>query len=62
MEFNTCNTCGAKDGRAGLLIDIGFGDECLNCNDTRKTGSAVIHLQLKRTDEEIKKTFNILEK
>lgn len=57
MEFNTCKTCGAKDGRAGLLIN----DECSNCYDTRKTGAIVLHANLIRTKEEIEKTLAIMD-
>jgi hypothetical protein len=56
MECNECKTCGAKDGRAGLLIN----DECLNCHYTQKTGNMVLHAWLSRTDEEVQKTFSIL--
>jgi hypothetical protein len=56
MQYNECKTCGAKDGRAGMLIN----DECLNCHDTRKTGEATIHTNLSRLPEEIVKTLNIL--
>lgn len=31
MQYNDCKTCGAKDGRAGVLIN----DECLGCRDTQ---------------------------
>ena len=56
MQYNVCKTCGAKDGRAGLLIN----DECQNCYDTRNTGKITIHANLARTDEEIQKTFAII--
>ena len=56
IEYNICGTCGAKDGRAGDLIN----GECLNCFYTRKTGEVCIHAWLKRTDEEIQKTMDIL--
>lgn len=56
MQYNVCKTCGAKDGRAGLLIN----NECENCHTTRKSGIISIHSHLSRTEEEIKKTFNIL--
>ena len=56
VEFNRCKTCEAKDGRAGNLIN----GECLNCYDTRRTGEICIHTNLRRTDEEIEKTFGIL--
>ena len=56
MEYNTCKTCGANNGRAGLLIN----DECLNCNDTRKQGKLVLHSHLIRTQEEVNKTAKIL--
>jgi hypothetical protein len=58
MEYNVCKTCGAKNGRAGLLIN----NECMNCHDTRKTGNITIHSDLPRTDEEMVKIFAILEK
>lgn len=62
MEFNICETCGAKDGRAGLLIGRKGGPmECLNCHDTRKSGAITLHSNLERTDEELKKTFSILD-
>lgn len=61
MEYNVCGTCGAKDGRAGLLIGDGTLSECLNCHDTRKTGIITIHSNLIRTDEEITKTMKILD-
>ncbi|RWZ87258.1 MAG: hypothetical protein EO766_12090 [Hydrotalea sp. AMD] len=57
MIYNTCKTCGANNGRAGLLIN----DECLNCHDTRDTGNVVIHANLSRTIEEIQRTIAILE-
>lgn len=63
MEYNTCRTCGAKDGRAGLLIVTELSNhipECLNCHDTRESGAVTIHTNLIRTDEEIEKTMNIL--
>ena len=63
MEYNTCGTCGAKDGRAGLLIGSSLNDdvpECGNCYDTRESGSITIHTNLVRTDEEIQKTMDIL--
>jgi hypothetical protein len=64
MEYNVCGICGAKDGRAGLLIgnDVtGLVHACLNCHETRTTGNIVIHTDLIRTDEEIVKTMAILE-
>jgi hypothetical protein len=63
MQYNVCGICGAKDGRAGLLMGNptqGLVDACANCNDTRKTGEIVIHANLIRTEEEIKKTLAIL--
>ena len=56
MEYNQCKTCGAKDGRAGNLVN----DECLNCYDTRRTGAACMHSNLQRTPEELQKTFAII--
>ena len=32
MQYNVCKTCGAKDGRAGVLI----GGDCLTCYDIAK--------------------------
>lgn len=64
MQYNECKICGAKDGRAGILIgntSKNLIDACLNCHDTRTTGEIVIHLNLVRTDEELKKTFALLE-
>ena len=58
MQYNVCKTCGAKDGRAGILIN----DECENCHNTRKKGEITIYACLSRTAEEIKKTFSILDK
>lgn len=57
MQYNICKTCGACDGRAGLLIN----DECVNCNDTRKTGAITVHTNLRRTPEELNRTFAILD-
>ena len=56
MEYNVCKTCGACDGRCGLMI----GEECLNCHKTRETGDFVLHAELERTPEELKKTGEIL--
>ncbi len=62
MEYNVCMTCGADNGRAGNLFKKNGSEifECLNCSDTRESGSFVIHACLVRTDEEINKTANIL--
>ena len=56
MEYNTCKTCEANNGRAGLLIN----DECVNCNETRKQGKLVLHSHLNRTNEEVTKMAKIL--
>jgi hypothetical protein len=62
MQYNVCEICGAKDGRAGLLIGSATKPHaCKNCHDTRETGVITIHSNLVRTEEEIKKTFAILE-
>lgn len=63
MEFNICSTCGAKDGRAGFLVGkIGCSRmECQNCCDTRESGNICVHLDLIRTQEELNKTFAILD-
>jgi hypothetical protein len=63
MEYNTCGTCGAKDGRAGLLIGTELSNhvhECLNCHDTRESGTISIHTNLVRTDKETQRTMEIL--
>ena len=57
MVFNTCKTCGAKDGRAGLLID----GECQNCHETRRTGTISVFADLKRTPEELARTIAIVD-
>lgn len=57
MTFNVCKTCGAKDGRAGMLIN----DDCENCYDTRNTKTITVHSRLTRTEEELQKTFSILD-
>ena len=56
MTHNVCKTCGACDGRCGMTID----GECLNCYKTRETGDFVLHADLDRTEEEMKKTGEIL--
>lgn len=65
MIYNTCETCGANNGRAGMLwgkITESGADlkECKNCHETRKRGEVFIDLSLNRTDDEIQKTMNIL--
>jgi hypothetical protein len=57
MAYNTCKTCLANNGRAGLLIN----SECLNCNKTRESGDIVVHSFLQRTGEELQRTFSILD-
>ena len=62
MTYNTCGTCGANNGRAGFLIGSQGGPmECQNCHDTRKSGQICVHLELIRTQEELNKTFAILD-
>lgn len=56
MQYNICKTCGASDGRAGNLIN----GECMNCYETRKTGNVCIYINLKRTDDEIQRTMEIV--
>ena len=56
MQFNVCKTCGARDGRAGILVN----DECKNCSDTRTSNEITFHADLNRTDEELLNTSNIL--
>jgi len=63
MEFNVCQICGAKDGRAGFLVANSVRNlvpACQNCDDTRRTGVIVIHAHLSRTEKELTKTMNIL--
>lgn len=61
IEYNTCKTCGANGGRAGILFNTAQStNECANCYDTRRTGNIVVYSHLNRTPEELKKTFNIL--
>ena len=63
MEYNECKICGANNGRAGLLFgntSKGSVYACQNCHDTRSTGNIVIHAHLSRTEEELEKTFAIL--
>lgn len=64
MNYNVCSTCGACNGRAGLLFGKVGCDlyDCENCRDTKKSGKIVIHSNLPRTEEELKKTFAILDK
>lgn len=56
MQYNVCKTCLADNGRAGTLID----DECVNCYHTRHSGDIVVFSYLRRTDEELQRTFNII--
>jgi len=65
MEYNKCKNCGACDGRAGTLwtnTTEGYESFCENCKDTFKTQNFVIHANLRRTDEEIEKTGQLLNK
>jgi hypothetical protein len=55
MQYNVCECCGAKDGRAGVLID----GLCRNCHDTRKTGNVSVHMDLLRSEDELAKTFSL---
>ena len=62
MQYNTCETCGANNGRAGILIsDNGGPNECTNCHTTRETGAVFIDTSLFRTKEQLKKTMAILD-
>jgi Zn-finger protein len=64
MQYNVCETCGAKDGRAGNLwgkIRNGVElKECENCHITRKSGEIFINANLSRTQDELKKTMDIV--
>lgn len=63
MAFNKCNYCGADNGRAGILWNIpseNIEHACENCYKTLSTGEIVLHTHLSRTDEEIKKTMDLL--
>lgn len=56
MEYNTCETCGATEGKCGILIGKkGLPEECLNCSDSRHENSMVIHSNLVRSEGEILK-------
>lgn len=64
MEYNTCDYCGAKDGRAGMIwwkvLEDGSVSKgaCENCNDTLNgDNTVVIHSHLSRTPEELQKTM-----
>lgn len=61
MEYNRCSTCGAGDGRCGVMfITVEHGEpECENCYDTRRTGDVVIHTNLTRTHVELLRTMDI---
>ena len=56
MEFNSCRTCLTPGIRAGDLI----GGQCLNCFDTRVTGELHIYANFGRTQNEIRRTMDIL--
>jgi hypothetical protein len=65
MQYNECDYCGAKDGRAGLLISspqLNIIKACQNCYDTLKNGEITIHTRLNRTQEELEKTMKLLTK
>lgn len=62
VQYNTCETCGATDGKAGNLFKVpGSPNECLNCYKTRESGEVVVHACLDRTEEQIQRTMNILD-
>lgn len=56
IEYNTCKTCLAADGRAGLL----FNGECENCYRTRESGTITILTHLHRTETELQRTMQII--
>ncbi|MBT6050754.1 MAG: hypothetical protein HOG49_28460 [Candidatus Scalindua sp.] len=61
IEYNICDTCGAKDGRAGNLWGTEGGpSECECCSKTRKTGEVCLFSYLPRTTEEVEKIIGIL--
>ena len=65
MGYNVCKYCGAKDGRAGMLFTSpsnNIENACENCYKTMTTGKIFINAMLSRTDEEIKKTFELINK
>lgn len=65
MQYNVCEVCGAKDGRAGLLIgnkEKALPFACMNCHDTITKREITIHANLIRNKEELEKTFQILKK
>lgn len=64
MQYNECKICGANNGRCGMTISnptLGWVDACLNCHHTRTQNKIVIHSDLSRTEEELEKTFRILD-
>ena len=63
MQYNECGKCKAGNGRCGNCFREKGSSllECLNCHDTRKSGDIVIHANLPRTDEELSRTFAIIE-
>jgi hypothetical protein len=62
MQFNKCDHCGAGDGRAGNCFGTEGQEEmyCANCVDTMRSGDVVFHANLRRTDEEIAKTRELV--
>lgn len=47
IEYNTCETCSANGGRAGMLIGKkGLPHECQNCSETREMGKLVLHTHI----------------
>lgn len=53
MVFNTCQCCGAKNGRAGLLIN----GECFNCRES-SPDAIVVHTDFPRTPREVQKMIS----
>lgn len=65
MEYNKCKNCGAFNGRAGVLFSSpyeGYYDLCRNCKDTLTKQVITIHTDLHRTEAELAKTFELIER
>ena len=64
MQYNECGICGAKNGKAGLLVTSDVTNNipaCLNCYDTANSRKIVIHSYLTRTKEELEKTISFFD-
>lgn len=65
MDYNECKNCGASGGRAGITFGNplkGYESLCGNCKDTLSMQKVVIHAELLRTDAELFKTMELLDR